>query len=890
MGTIDTLAHRFLTRLSQVGERILMGFSRAPIMVELRLLGPIQLTAPGGGDVETLVRRSKRAALLAYLAAAVPRGFHRRDKLVALFWPELDDQHARAALSQALYVLRNALGDGAIVTQGDEEVGLGDDAIWCDAAAFEAALDAGRSAEALALYRGELLDGFFIPNAPGFERWLDVERARLRQRAAEGAWALAEAKAAGGDAIEAARWGRRAGELLPGDEAVARRLMAFLHRLGDRPAAIRAYEAFAWELAKEYELEPSAETQALAATIRTEPPHSVQVRSKDSAPVPPREPPANHHVADRRPVRSRRVIVTVGAAVLVIAALGLWLPDSPPDAGARDEPPRLVVLPFQNLGSPDDEYFADGITDEITGRLASISRLRVISRTSAVQYKSQRKTLPEIGEELRVDYVLEGTFRTDRSSATSGEVRVTPRLVRVADDAQVWTDRYSARLVPGEVFRVQAEIAERVAKALDVNLLEPELGLLRDRATDDFAAYDSYLRGSAHFRRSFNEEDTRAAVQMYEQAVALDSAFALAYARLGLAHARLYFFFYDRSERRLAESKTAVDRALALDPDLPEAHIALGYYHYWGHLAYQPALAAFRTAQRLRPNNAELLEGVANVRRRQGAFDEAIASFSQGFELDPRSGIFAFNLAQTLALGDRPAEAEHYFKRTMSLTPDFAAAYWNSARLHLNSEGNVLKAREALHSPTAPDGDAFMLYHAALIDIFDRQYDDALRRVASHSADAFDNQWRFVPKAQLRAQIHALMGRPDLARADYNAARVVAERRVRERPTEANFHSALGIAYAGLGRRTEAVSEATRAVELLPVTKEAWRGLYRLEDLARVLVMIGDYDAALEQLEALVSLPGGRSIPFLGPDPVWDPLRDRPRFQRLVARSTAARK
>ena len=238
-------------------------------MIELRVLGALQINGSGGREVEPLAHQAKRAALLAYLAAATPRGLHRRDKLLALFWPELDQARARAALNQAVYVLRATLGEDALLPHGDGALGLGD-GVWCDAVAFEAALDAGRPAEALKLYRGDLLEGFFISGAPEFEHWLDGERERLRLRASEGAWALAEAAAAAGDPFEAARWARWAAERRPADEMVIRRLMTFLHGLGDRAAATRAYQDLVDRLAQEYELQPSAETEALAASIRQE--------------------------------------------------------------------------------------------------------------------------------------------------------------------------------------------------------------------------------------------------------------------------------------------------------------------------------------------------------------------------------------------------------------------------------------------------------------------------------------------------------------------------------------------------------------------------------------------------------------------------------------------
>ena len=254
-------------------------------MVELRVLGALRLSASDRRDVDHLVHQAKRVALLAYLAAAVPRGPQRRDKLLALFWSELDEPRARAALNQAVYVLRASLGEPAISPRGDGTIELNGAVVWCDAVAFEAALDGGRADEALALYRGDLLDGFFISGAPEFEHWLDGERERLRRRASDGAWTLAEANAAKGNAFEAARWARQAAELSPADEAGARRLMTFLHGLGDRGAAIRAYEALTERLAHRYDLEPSGETQALAAAIRHEPQPAPVIRSVKSLPV-----------------------------------------------------------------------------------------------------------------------------------------------------------------------------------------------------------------------------------------------------------------------------------------------------------------------------------------------------------------------------------------------------------------------------------------------------------------------------------------------------------------------------------------------------------------------------------------------------------------------------
>ncbi len=232
-------------------------------MIELRTLGRLELRDPEGRDLRAVFSASKLTALLTYLAIAPPRGFHRRDTLVALLWPELDQEHARGALRQALYTIRSSITDGTLLRAGDEQIGLDTTGFWCDAVAFEAFVDEGRFAEALALYRGDLLEGFHLSGCLEFERWLATERRRLKQRAGDAAWSLAERAEAEGASAEATRWGRRAAALSPDDEGVVRRLIALLDRLGDRAGAMLEYEAFAERLREDYEASPAPETTAL---------------------------------------------------------------------------------------------------------------------------------------------------------------------------------------------------------------------------------------------------------------------------------------------------------------------------------------------------------------------------------------------------------------------------------------------------------------------------------------------------------------------------------------------------------------------------------------------------------------------------------------------------
>ncbi|UCE21898.1 MAG: protein kinase, partial [Candidatus Aminicenantes bacterium] len=281
------------------------------------------------------------------------------------------------------------------------------------------------------------------------------------------------------------------------------------------------------------------------------------------------------------------------------------------------ERPVLVVLPFRNLGPPEDEYFADGITEEIMGRLAAIHGLNVISRTSALQYKNTEKLIKTIGEELNVDYVLEGTVSWEKTLEGSGRVRVTPQLVRVSDDTQIWTQRYDQDFE--DIFSVQSEIAEQVARQLDLTLLEPERRALFARPTDNLEAYDQYLRASEVESSALLHYDIREmeqAIEMYERAIELDPNFTLAYIALSKVESYMYVSGMDHTEERLARSKDAVDRALALEPDLPEAQEALAFYFYRGFLDYERATEILESIRRARPNYKLSLLGY--IQRRQG--------------------------------------------------------------------------------------------------------------------------------------------------------------------------------------------------------------------------------------------------------------------------------
>jgi TolB-like protein/DNA-binding SARP family transcriptional activator/Flp pilus assembly protein TadD len=824
-----------------------------------------------------LARQAKRSALLAYLAAAVPRGLHRRDTLLALFWPESDTPHARAALNQALYVLRTELGDDTIVTDGDDQVGLRGDAVWCDAAAFEAALDAGRPHDALELYRGDLLEGFFVSGAPEFERWLERARARLRERAAQGAWALADAKAAAGEPVDAARWARRGSSLAPADEAMARRLMTFLSGLGDRAAAVRAYDEFAASLKRDYDLAPSAGTQALAATIRAEE-HQVPATSSARAAVAPI--PGSG--------KRRSGLVAALVAVVLVGALGLTVVTR---RGAETAPsavrPRILVLPFQNLGGARDAYLSDGITDEITARLATVKGLQVVGGRSALRYQGTAKTPRQMREEIGVDYVLVGTVTWERNAKSPGRVRVRPQLINARDETQVWAAVLDEDMNTTELFAMLSGITRRVVDEVHVALDAPQEAGVSAIPTRNLEAYDYYLRGRVFVRGAWSERNNRAAIEMLTRAVARDTTFALAYAWLSIAHANAQWL-HAQGAAHLALAKTAADRALKFDPRLPDVQRALGFYYYACCQDYRRALVHFERSRAARPGDAQLIMFIGNAHKRAGQWIDAMRDYEEAASLDPAWHAPLLNLSQAQLWLHRYVDAEATARRALALEPRDAFAYtmWASVPLlrdgDLEATGRVV--REAATVSDGYDGMRTPFYS----ELVSRHYAAALTHLGDRLGPLESGDDFLVSDEIRRAVTFRLLGDSAAARAHFESGRLELEGRLAafaHSPQMLGWlESGLAICYAGLGRRDAARERARRVLVADPVAVDAISGPAALQDLALTYVLLGDRTAALDVLERLLSVPARFSPQLLRLDPLWDPLRGDARFERLASK------
>jgi TolB-like protein/Flp pilus assembly protein TadD len=622
--------------------------------------------------------------------------------------------------------------------------------------------------------------------------------------------------------------------------------------------------------------------------------NQLQALEREAVHVPAARPPAP--VASSSPRPGRRAIRVGAVVALLVALAGVagWVTSrldrdeggGRPPAGAgetADGRVLLAALPFENLGTAEDDYFVDGISEEIRGRLATIEGLGVISRTTARRLAEERSTPAAIAAELGVAFVVEGTVRWQTDADGGRQVRVTPELVRAADEVQIWTESYDA--VIADVFDLQSDIARQVAERLDVELAEPRRALLARPPTQSIEAYDAYLRGEDAFERAkelHSREPARDALAAYERAVALDPAFAVAQARLGEAHGYLYFYLGDRSESRLQAGRDATTRALELAPDLPEAHYALGLLRAnEGDLA--GAAAEFDLVTRNRPNYAEAYWASSMIHTVTGAWQQSFEDARKATELNPRAARHFCQMGGMSQAMGRYADADRYHDHAILVEGERACPYYCQLEALLSS-GELAAARryvEELPPHVDREEDPSINFYAVALDLIDRRYHDGLARLASGTAPAYEAPWIYRPKTLYAAIVRLAMGDSELARERFEAARAELEARVDEHRFDARLHSALAIAHAGVGRRAESIEAAETAIGLMSGA-EGLYGPYLLRELAHARVLLGDHDEALLLLEQHLNLSGFLPVAYLRLEPIWRPLHADPGWEALL--------
>jgi DNA-binding SARP family transcriptional activator/TolB-like protein len=610
-----------------------------------------------------VLAQPKRAALLVYLALATPRGPHRRDTLLAVFWPEQDAEHARNALSQAVHFLRRFLGGEVLVGSNGEGLGLEWKDFWCDAIAFEEALDAGHLSEALDQYRGELLEGFHVADAPQFEHWLDTERDRLAHRYSEAVEALAEERERAGDYEGAVRLWRRLAARDLYNSRVALRLMLALVAAGDPGGAIQHARVHETLLREDLDVAPAPEIAALVKQLQASGPAQSAVPVRPLASLPESRAveeviqgeaagvDANTRSVPRPPPRRRMAVITTLAALIAAGGSVIAL------KSAAREPAipairSLAVLPLESLSSDSAQhFFAEGMHDALIGELARYPDLTVISRTSVVHYKGTKKRLPEIARELKVQGVVEGTILRDGQ-----RVRVNVQLLHGPSDRHVWAKSYERNL--GDVLLLQGELAAAIAREVRVVTTPVEHSqrtLARiDSVPREIRLRELYLKGR-HAEQTRSLAGLQTAKEAYRLAIERDSTFALAYAGLADVHSLMATYSFTSIRPALDTARVMAQRAILLDSTLPETRTALALM--LGDAGeFEASEREFRRAIRLSPSNARAHYWYAHLLIALGRGEDALREIQRAKELDPfapRGLIGAERYARYLISGQR---------------------------------------------------------------------------------------------------------------------------------------------------------------------------------------------------------------------------------------------
>src|SRR6266498_1979111 len=579
-------------------------------------------------------------------------------------------------------------------------------------------------------------------------------------------------------------------------------------------------------------------------------------------------------------------LVALGGAIGVM----LWQREAihPVSTGYRSIPDKsIAVLPFENLSAdPENAFFADGVQDEILNKLAKIADLKVISRTSVMPYKSgAKRNLRQIANELGVAHMVEGSVQR-----VANRVRVSAQLIDAKTDAHSWANSYDRPL--GDVFAIQSDIAKAIAAQLQAKLSLAEKSAIQQPPTTNLIAYDRYLRAQKLWAQQTTQipKDLREIVRLLDEAVGHDPTSLLAYCELARTHAYISLLGVDSTSARITLAEEARDTALRLGADRGEAHLAAAYVAYWCYRDYETALIQLGIARRALPNDAEVLEVTAAIARRQGHWEECIRNFERAIELDPRNLSMVGGAGLTYEYERRFAQAAAYRGRAVAIAPDEPTARVASALVDLQSRADTQPVHEAIQSVVTKDPSAvdriagYWLY----VSICRRDADEMASALASLPSEGMIPGVAGIV-AMPRSFLEGLAARVrnDLTGAQraFTAARVAMEKIVREEPDYAQALSGLGLIDAALGHNEDAIREGRRALELLPVTKDAMAGAELLTNLAITYAWAGEKDLAIKQLEEVLRIPSEVCYGRLRLEPYWDSLRGDPRFEKLIEES-----
>jgi serine/threonine-protein kinase len=584
----------------------------------------------------------------------------------------------------------------------------------------------------------------------------------------------------------------------------------------------------------------------------------------------------------------RGMFMAMGAAILLAllaSSTAYWRGHrtSSEPAVVADTTPSLAVLPFDNLGKSDDEYFAQGMTDEISSKLGTLSGLTVIGRQSSKGYANTTKPPQQIGRELGATYLLTGTVRWDRSRPGRSLVKVTPVLQLASSGAQIWSEPYQGEATG--VFDIQSRVAENVAQAMRLNLSQSDKHALASRPTSNPEAYDYYLRAMSIVDGVVvSPASYLRASALFERAIGLDRRFALAYAQNGIAQLQAYWFRADDNANRLELAKAAIDSALSIDPRLATGYVALANYYYRGKLDYQRALDAVAEAQRLSPNDPDPWDLKGLIQRRQGRWDEAIGDMMRSTALDPRNVRYLETLCESQQMSRHYNDSEKTCGRLVAFVPDRFSGYSYLSNTRVLRSGDIKGSLAVLKDAQRradPEEVKRVLIDPVRRSLWPAILDaDLLKVMLNESASTGNEKTPAYLTSRLMLALYTKNSRAADRFADSIIA--VAPRAFNGTFFDSELHADLALSLAAKGDRQRSLEEGRRSMEKTPLTVDALRAANNLELIARSQVIAGAYDQAITSLEQLLSVPSNVSVALLRVDPWFDPLRKDPRFIKLV--------
>jgi TolB-like protein/Tfp pilus assembly protein PilF len=592
---------------------------------------------------------------------------------------------------------------------------------------------------------------------------------------------------------------------------------------------------------------------------------------------------ATPDVAAPKTHRRRNVIMLVVTGVIISAAAGFFLL---PRVAAHKVDKSIAVLPFQNLSDEkENAYFADGIQDDILTNLSKIRELKVISRTSVMQYRGNAPNIRDIGKALGVSTVLEGSVRR-----SGNRVRVNVQLIDAETDEHVWANDYDRDLT--DVFAIQSDLAHEIANALQAKLSDTEKALIERKPTENGEAYLAFVQ--AHNLQNAFEDfgKLKQSEQLYARAVELDPKFALALARYSQLESWIFHIFDPTRERR-QKARALAEQALQLQPDLPEAHLAMGFSYYYGDNSYDAAQKEFEIARRGLPNESEVYLALGAIQRRQGKWAESTANLEKAVNLNPKDNLPLQNLVTNYQDLRNFDAANKTVDRGLALDPTAFGLLELKSKLAIFEKGDFSVAEKAFAAvKSMPMTNEQKLKTAsARADVFvlERKYQEALREAESLPDDqlALIHSEALCYKYFLIGFARKALQDEAGARAAFLKTKDLLEAQLKESPDAEEMHVQLAKVLAHLGEKDTALAQARRATELRPESKDALGGAEIAAGVAEVHAILGDNDRAIEILDGLLSRPSAVTVQGLKINPIWDPLRNDPRFQALLKNSVA---